>query len=127
MTTTAGTHSHSIDQGLFRSTVGHYASGITIITGHDDQGLIGFTCQSFYKATRPSIEAWPSSTARSGQNTTPATASSCSDALSDSVHPLATIQIPCCTSKVDTDPSTSDPPMCAHSGPRTLAVVPFPI
>ncbi|MFI7583445.1 flavin reductase family protein [Kocuria sp. M1N1S27] len=53
MTTTAGTHSHShsIDQGLFRSTVGHYASGITIITGHDDQGPIGFTCQSFYSVS----------------------------------------------------------------------------
>jgi flavin reductase (DIM6/NTAB) family NADH-FMN oxidoreductase RutF len=55
MTTTAGTHSHnhshSIDQGLSRSAVGHYASGITIITGHDDQGSIGFTCQSFYSVS----------------------------------------------------------------------------
>ncbi|MEX5271888.1 flavin reductase family protein [Kocuria sabuli] len=51
MTTTAGTHSHTIDQSLFRSTVGHYASGITIITGHDDQGPIGFTCQSFYSVS----------------------------------------------------------------------------
>jgi 3-hydroxy-9,10-secoandrosta-1,3,5(10)-triene-9,17-dione monooxygenase reductase component len=55
MTTTADTHSHShshsIDQSSFRSTVGRYASGITIITGHDDQGPIGFTCQSFYSVS----------------------------------------------------------------------------
>jgi flavin reductase (DIM6/NTAB) family NADH-FMN oxidoreductase RutF len=44
MTTTAN---HGIDQALFRSPVGHYASGIAIITGRNDHGLIGFTCQSF--------------------------------------------------------------------------------
>ena len=43
--------SRTIDQGLFRSTAGRYASGITIITGHDDQGPIGFTCQSFYSVS----------------------------------------------------------------------------
>ena len=43
--------SHIIDQGRFRGTVGRYASGITIITGHDDQGPIGFTCQSFYSVS----------------------------------------------------------------------------
>jgi 3-hydroxy-9,10-secoandrosta-1,3,5(10)-triene-9,17-dione monooxygenase reductase component len=53
MTTTADTHSqsHIIDQNFFRSTVGRYTSGITIITGHDDQGPIGFTCQSFYSVS----------------------------------------------------------------------------
>jgi flavin reductase (DIM6/NTAB) family NADH-FMN oxidoreductase RutF len=53
MTTTADTHSqsHIIDQSFFRSTVGRYASGVTIISGHDDQGPIGFTCQSFYSVS----------------------------------------------------------------------------
>ncbi|WP_286132934.1 flavin reductase family protein [Arthrobacter sp. OY3WO11] len=53
MTTTADTRSqsHIIDQSFFRSTVGRYASGITILTGHDDQGPIGFTCQSFYSVS----------------------------------------------------------------------------
>ena len=53
MTTTADTHSqsHIIDQSFFRSTVGRYASGISIITGLDDQGPIGFTCQSFYSVS----------------------------------------------------------------------------
>lgn len=49
MTTT--TTNHSIDQALFRSAVGHYASGITIITGRDDHGPIGFTCHSFYSVS----------------------------------------------------------------------------
>ena len=48
MTTTA---TLSNDPGLFRSTVGRYASGITIITGQDDSGPIGFTCQSFYSVS----------------------------------------------------------------------------
>lgn len=43
--------SSNADQGRFRDTVGHYASGITIITGHDSQGPIGFTCQSFYSVS----------------------------------------------------------------------------
>ncbi|WP_461187948.1 flavin reductase family protein [Arthrobacter sp. Z4-13] len=53
MTTAADTpsQSHSIDQSSFRSTVGRYASGITIITGYDDQGPTGFTCQSFYSVS----------------------------------------------------------------------------
>lgn len=45
------TTSNTIDPALFRSTVGRYASGITIITGHDDQGPVGFTCQSFYSVS----------------------------------------------------------------------------
>ncbi len=45
MTTLAQT---SIDPRLFRDTLGHYASGITVVTGIDATGPIGFTCQSFY-------------------------------------------------------------------------------
>lgn len=41
----------SIDQVRFRDAVGQYASGITIITGRDTQGPIGFTCQSFYSVS----------------------------------------------------------------------------
>lgn len=51
MTTTAGNHNHKIDQELFRSALGSFASGITVITGHDEQGPIGFTCQSFYSVS----------------------------------------------------------------------------
>ena len=40
----------------FRDALGHYASGITVITGIDAQGPIGFTCQSFYSvSTEPPL------------------------------------------------------------------------
>jgi flavin reductase (DIM6/NTAB) family NADH-FMN oxidoreductase RutF len=199
MTTTAGyrsqkNHSHSqstgLDASLFRSTLSCYASGITIVTGLDDQGPIGFTCQSFYSVsvdpplvsfsvmktsttyprirdtgtftvnvlareqeaisnqfageapisgpasngasqhgeTRFSRGAWPGSTARSGPNTTAIT-SSCSDGSSNSGHPLASILIPCCTTKANTGPSSSPDPsqgVCGHKEHRTaMTRLPF--
>ena len=35
----------------FREALGHYASGITVITSHLDGEPIGFTCQSFYSVS----------------------------------------------------------------------------
>ena len=35
----------------FRDTLGHYASGITIVSGIDDGEPIGFTCQSFFSVS----------------------------------------------------------------------------
>lgn len=40
-----------MDEVMFRNTVGTYASGITIISGFDSQGPVGFTCQSFYSVS----------------------------------------------------------------------------
>jgi 3-hydroxy-9,10-secoandrosta-1,3,5(10)-triene-9,17-dione monooxygenase reductase component len=40
-----------IDSRTFRHALGNYASGITIITGADEQGPAGFTCQSFYSVS----------------------------------------------------------------------------
>lgn len=40
-----------IDPKRFREALGHYASGITVISGHDAEGPIGFTCQSFYSVS----------------------------------------------------------------------------
>lgn len=39
------------DQRAFRDALGHFASGITIISGVDEEGPIGFTCQSFYSVS----------------------------------------------------------------------------
>jgi flavin reductase (DIM6/NTAB) family NADH-FMN oxidoreductase RutF len=36
-----------IDPGLMREVLGHFASGVTVVTALDDEGPIGFTCQSF--------------------------------------------------------------------------------
>jgi len=37
----------TIDQAHFRQVLGHFATGVTVIAAHDEQGPIGFTCQSF--------------------------------------------------------------------------------
>ncbi|HZT66658.1 MAG TPA: flavin reductase family protein [Acidimicrobiales bacterium] len=37
-----------IDAARFRTVVGHFASGVAIITGADGEGPSGFTCQSFF-------------------------------------------------------------------------------
>lgn len=40
-----------IDQRVFRETLGHYASGITVISGTVGEEPFGFTCQSFYSVS----------------------------------------------------------------------------
>ena len=35
------------DQSHFREVLSHFASGLTIVTSSDEQGPVGFTCQSF--------------------------------------------------------------------------------
>lgn len=43
--------SNIIEPSRFREALGHYASGITVITSHIDGEPIGFTCQSFYSVS----------------------------------------------------------------------------
>ncbi|MFK0378343.1 flavin reductase family protein [Pandoraea sp. NPDC090278] len=46
----------AIEPLRFREALGHYASGITIITSHIDDEPLGFTCQSFYSvSTNPPL------------------------------------------------------------------------
>lgn len=46
----------TIEPLRFREALGHYASGITIITSHIDDEPLGFTCQSFYSvSTNPPL------------------------------------------------------------------------
>ncbi|PPF78257.1 flavin reductase [Subtercola sp. Z020] len=46
----------AIDPRAFRNTLGHYASGITIIGGLEGDEPVGFTCQSFYSvSTEPPL------------------------------------------------------------------------
>lgn len=40
-----------LDPVGFRDILGQYASGVTIITGADGAGPIGFTCQSFFSVS----------------------------------------------------------------------------
>jgi flavin reductase (DIM6/NTAB) family NADH-FMN oxidoreductase RutF len=41
----------TVDPRVFRDTLGCYASGVAIISGIDEQGPTGFTCQSFYSVS----------------------------------------------------------------------------
>ena len=34
-----------------KQTLGSFASGVNLITAHDEQGPVGFTCQSFYSVS----------------------------------------------------------------------------
>jgi 3-hydroxy-9,10-secoandrosta-1,3,5(10)-triene-9,17-dione monooxygenase reductase component len=43
--------STAIEPLSFREALGHYASGITVITSHADGEPVGFTCQSFYSVS----------------------------------------------------------------------------
>jgi 3-hydroxy-9,10-secoandrosta-1,3,5(10)-triene-9,17-dione monooxygenase reductase component len=37
-----------IERGEFRSVLGHFASGVTVVAGVDGDGPVGLTCQSFF-------------------------------------------------------------------------------
>lgn len=53
---TRPTEPSAIDPRRFRDTLGHYASGITIIAGMEQNQPVGFTCQSFYSvSTEPPL------------------------------------------------------------------------
>ena len=41
----------SIDSAEFRTVLGHFASGVTIVAGHGAEGPVGLTCQSFFGAS----------------------------------------------------------------------------
>lgn len=41
----------TLEPRAFRDALGHYASGITVIAGHDGDEPLGFTCQSFYSVS----------------------------------------------------------------------------
>jgi 3-hydroxy-9,10-secoandrosta-1,3,5(10)-triene-9,17-dione monooxygenase reductase component len=41
----------SIDPRTFRDTLGRFASGVVVVTGIDEDGPLGFTCQSFYSVS----------------------------------------------------------------------------
>jgi flavin reductase (DIM6/NTAB) family NADH-FMN oxidoreductase RutF len=43
--------STAIEPSRFREALGHYASGITVITSQIDGELLGFTCSSFYSVS----------------------------------------------------------------------------
>jgi len=59
----------AVEPGQFRTVLGHFASGVTIVTGMHDDGPSGLTCQSFFSlsldpplvafAPSKSSKSWP--------------------------------------------------------------------
>lgn len=43
----AASSQSAVDSAVFRSVLGHFCSGITVVTGRGPAGPLGFTCQSF--------------------------------------------------------------------------------
>jgi len=43
--------SPAVEPLQFREALGHFASGITVITSHHEDEPVGFTCQSFYSVS----------------------------------------------------------------------------
>ncbi|HZU73247.1 MAG TPA: flavin reductase family protein [Acidimicrobiales bacterium] len=39
------------DSAWFRTVLGHFASGVVVVTSADDDGPVGFTCQSFFSVS----------------------------------------------------------------------------
>jgi 3-hydroxy-9,10-secoandrosta-1,3,5(10)-triene-9,17-dione monooxygenase reductase component len=42
-----GAAAPAIDPGAFRTVLGHFGTGVTVISGHGPDGPVGFACQSF--------------------------------------------------------------------------------
>jgi flavin reductase (DIM6/NTAB) family NADH-FMN oxidoreductase RutF len=48
----------AVEEGHFRAVVGHFASGVVLVTGMHRSGPSGFTCQSFFSLSlRPPMVA----------------------------------------------------------------------
>lgn len=44
----AGSPLLSVEASRFRQVLGHYCSGVTVITSLDEEGPVGFACQTFH-------------------------------------------------------------------------------
>jgi len=56
-----------VSSSRFREVLGHFASGLTVVTGIDGEGPVGFTCQAFMSLSLepPLIAIAPSKTSTS--------------------------------------------------------------
>lgn len=56
----------AVDPGRFRTVLGHFCTGVTVVTGHGADGPVGFACQSFAALSLdpPMVLFCPSKTSR---------------------------------------------------------------
>jgi flavin reductase (DIM6/NTAB) family NADH-FMN oxidoreductase RutF len=67
MSPSSGEERKGIDQARFREVLGHFATGVTIVTAVEEGQPIGFTCQSFVSLslTPPLVALAPAKTSTS--------------------------------------------------------------
>lgn len=51
MRSTSGAGDVEWDEQYFRSVLGHFCSGFTIVTAQNETGPMGLTCQSFFSVS----------------------------------------------------------------------------
>jgi 3-hydroxy-9,10-secoandrosta-1,3,5(10)-triene-9,17-dione monooxygenase reductase component len=80
----------SIDQGEFRAVLGHFASGVVVVTGLHAGRPMGFTCQSFFSLSLdpPLIALAPGKSSTSWPGVAEAD-SFCANVLADDQEALA--------------------------------------
>ncbi len=82
-------HLTPIEQETFRTVLGHFASGVTIVTGDGDDGPAGLVCQSFFSLSMdpPLVAVSPSVGSTSWPHIVPSGAF-CINVLADTQEPL---------------------------------------
>lgn len=80
----------SIDEAVFRTVLGHFASGVVVVTGHGPGGPAGFTCQSFFSLSlEPPLVAFAAGAASSSWPRIEATAACTVNVLRDDQEAVA--------------------------------------
>ena len=79
-----------MDPGQFRAVLGHFASGVVLVTGMHGDSPAGFTCQSFFSLSLdpPLVALAPSKSSTSWPRVS-STGSICANVLASDQEPLA--------------------------------------
>ena len=80
----------TVEPGQFRTVLGHFASGVVIVTGMHQDGPSGLTCQSFFSLSLdpPLVAFAPGKTSKSWPKAS-FTGNLCINVLSSDQEPLA--------------------------------------
>jgi 3-hydroxy-9,10-secoandrosta-1,3,5(10)-triene-9,17-dione monooxygenase reductase component len=80
----------SVEQGEFRSVLGHFASGVVIVTATHDGDPVGMTCQSFFSLSLdPPLVAMAPGRSSTSWPRLAASGSLCANVLADDQEALA--------------------------------------
>ncbi len=80
----------AIEQAEFRTVLGHFASGVVVVTGHGEHGPVGLTCQSFFSVSLdPPLIAFAPSAASSSWPRIEAAGTCTVNVLADSQEAVA--------------------------------------